>query len=388
MSILRTSTSALRSGWYSESRKRTLCDTTTVISGKRRRSAEAHRGQVHGNWHQGQGRDHRHGLLEVRRALGLRHRAPADRGVPGSAAGRGNREAARSARRGTARRSIVSTSGNSGDPAATALRLEGIPVTRVENMCATGTEALRGAAYAVAAGAVDIALAIGAEKLKDTGLRRPAGTDKGHAQRPDHAVQLGAGRLSHSSPRGYRAKYGVSKRRPQARDRARLAGRAIRTERRIPRRTCRKKSTSTRSSTRRSSPTRSGCSTAVESATARRARSSRRLTSRAGSASATSSPSRRLQLSLSAGREVSTSDWDGSYVRNTRIAAKKAYEEAGIRNPRKELSMMEVHDCFSITELVTMEDLGRLRGRRSGQGRAWTGSSTPTADCRARSTAG
>jgi acetyl-CoA C-acetyltransferase len=65
-----------------------------------------------------------------------------------------------------------------------------------------------------------------------------------------------------------------------------------------------------------------------------------------------------LQLSLSSGRELSTSDWDGSYVRNTRIAAKKAYQEAGIRNPRKELSTMEVHDCFSITELVTMEDLG------------------------------
>jgi acetyl-CoA C-acetyltransferase len=64
-----------------------------------------------------------------------------------------------------------------------------------------------------------------------------------------------------------------------------------------------------------------------------------------------------MALSLSAGREVSTSDWDGSYVRNTRIAARKAYEEAGIRDPRKEVSMMEVHDCFSITELVTMEDL-------------------------------
>ena len=36
-------------------------------------------------------------------------------------------------------------------------------------MCATGTEALRAAAYAVAAGACEIALAVGVEKLKDTG---------------------------------------------------------------------------------------------------------------------------------------------------------------------------------------------------------------------------
>ena len=40
---------------------------------------------------------------------------------------------------------------------------------RVENLCATGTEALRGAVYAVAAGACDIAMAVGVEKLKDTG---------------------------------------------------------------------------------------------------------------------------------------------------------------------------------------------------------------------------
>ena len=54
-------------------------------------------------------------------------------------------------------------------PLAIALRLNYIPVTKVENMCATGTEAFRGAVYAVASGACDIALALGVEKLKDTG---------------------------------------------------------------------------------------------------------------------------------------------------------------------------------------------------------------------------
>ena len=49
------------------------------------------------------------------------------------------------------------------------LRLVGKPVTRVENMCATGSEALRAAVYAVACGAVDVAMAVGTEKLKDTG---------------------------------------------------------------------------------------------------------------------------------------------------------------------------------------------------------------------------
>jgi acetyl-CoA C-acetyltransferase len=59
--------------------------------------------------------------------------------------------------------------GKSGVPLAVALRLPYIPVTRVENYCASGSEAFRGATYAVASGACDIALALGCEKLKDTG---------------------------------------------------------------------------------------------------------------------------------------------------------------------------------------------------------------------------
>ncbi len=62
------------------------------------------------------------------------------------------------------------STGKSSLPLSMALRLPNVPTTRVENLCATGTEALRGAVYAVAAGACDIALAMGVEKLKDTGF--------------------------------------------------------------------------------------------------------------------------------------------------------------------------------------------------------------------------
>ncbi|MDO8770323.1 MAG: acetyl-CoA acetyltransferase, partial [Burkholderiaceae bacterium] len=65
-----------------------------------------------------------------------------------------------------------------------------------------------------------------------------------------------------------------------------------------------------------------------------------------------------IQLAIGSGVESGTNQWDGSYVRTTRAAAKRAYAEAGITLPREELDLMEVHDCFSITELVTMEDLG------------------------------
>src|SRR5205085_970492 len=50
------------------------------------------------------------------------------------------------------------------------LKLDYKPVTRLENMCATGSEAFRNASYAVASGAVDMAMAIGVEKLKDSGF--------------------------------------------------------------------------------------------------------------------------------------------------------------------------------------------------------------------------
>ena len=59
--------------------------------------------------------------------------------------------------------------GKSAIPMAVALKLPYIPVTRTENFCATATEAFRGACYAVASGSCDIALALGMEKLKDTG---------------------------------------------------------------------------------------------------------------------------------------------------------------------------------------------------------------------------
>ena len=59
--------------------------------------------------------------------------------------------------------------GKSGLPLSETLRFDYIPVSRVENYCASGSDAFRSAVYAVAAGACDIALALGVEKLKDTG---------------------------------------------------------------------------------------------------------------------------------------------------------------------------------------------------------------------------
>ncbi|MCL2602805.1 MAG: hypothetical protein FWD91_08345, partial [Treponema sp.] len=43
------------------------------------------------------------------------------------------------------------------------------PVTRIENYCCTGTDAFRNACFAVASGAYDVVMAVGLEKLKDSG---------------------------------------------------------------------------------------------------------------------------------------------------------------------------------------------------------------------------
>jgi acetyl-CoA C-acetyltransferase len=64
-----------------------------------------------------------------------------------------------------------------------------------------------------------------------------------------------------------------------------------------------------------------------------------------------------LQVAESSGEEMMYTEWDGAHVEPTYRAGVRAYQEAGVKNPREEISMMETHDCFSITELTEYEDL-------------------------------
>ncbi|MGE3626278.1 MAG: acetyl-CoA acetyltransferase, partial [Hyphomicrobiales bacterium] len=65
-----------------------------------------------------------------------------------------------------------------------------------------------------------------------------------------------------------------------------------------------------------------------------------------------------LQLAASDGVELGHSSWDGASFPTARAAVSRAYHEAGIADPRSQLDLVELHDCFSITELITLEDLG------------------------------
>jgi acetyl-CoA C-acetyltransferase len=64
-----------------------------------------------------------------------------------------------------------------------------------------------------------------------------------------------------------------------------------------------------------------------------------------------------LQICASPASGRMTSDYDYTHVEEAYRGGVAAYKEAGIKEPRKEIGMAEVHDCFSITEAVTMEDL-------------------------------
>jgi len=65
-------------------------------------------------------------------------------------------------------------------------------------------------------------------------------------------------------------------------------------------------------------------------------------------------------LSFVAGTGSGLADPDYDYTTFPEVvaSAEDAYRQAGITDPRHELAMAEVHDCFTPTELALMEDLG------------------------------
>lgn len=245
--------------------------------------------------------------------------------------------------------------GRGGTPMSIALRLPDIGVTRVENFCAGGSEAIRAAVYAVASGACDIALALGVEKLKDTGYGGLPVATVGTfipqwypaAVAPANFAQLAT---------AYRAKHRVD---PSLLKRA-ISHVSIKSHAngaKNPKAHLRKLITEEQCLQAPIIAEPLGlfdCCGVSDGAAAV-------IVARPDIARALGKQDlvtfKALQVVASNGWEMQGNGWDGSYVHTTRIAAKKAYAEAGITRPREQISMTEVHDCFSITELVTMEDL-------------------------------
>lgn len=247
--------------------------------------------------------------------------------------------------------------GKTGMPLSTTLRLPKIPVTRVENYCATGTEAFRGACYAVASGAYDMVLALGVEKLKDTGyggLPNP-GSGAGtltwqwwpNLSAPGSFAQLAS---------AYGAKYRIPDQ-DIKRAMAHISAKSHENGALNPKAHLQKRVTEDQimAAPIVAHPLGLFDCCGVSDGSACAIVTTPEIAKKMGKKDFVSVKA--LQLALSSGEEMGYNEWDGDHFMTTSKCSTMAYKEAGITDPRKEISMMEVHDCFSITELVTYEDL-------------------------------
>jgi acetyl-CoA C-acetyltransferase len=244
-------------------------------------------------------------------------------------------------------------SGLSGLTLSRPLKIDYKPVTHVENFCATGSEAFRNACYAVASGAYDVVMAIGVEKLKDSGysglvVSAPANDGTSATTTAPASFSLLAPAYSH--------KYGVAD--DELKEvLTRIAWKNHRNGALNPRAQFRKE---VPKETIACSPLVAGplgifdCSGVSDGSAAAiivRAEDAHKYCA---------NPLYVKALSFVAGPAAGPIDPSYDYTSFTEVvrSAEDAYQQAGITSPRDQLAMAEVHDCFTPTELVLMEDLG------------------------------
>jgi acetyl-CoA C-acetyltransferase len=245
------------------------------------------------------------------------------------------------------------SSGWSGLLLSKALKIDYKPVTRVENFCATGSEAVRNACYAVASGAYDVAMAIGVEKLKDSGF---SGLTRVAPPNDGTSVDITAPAAFSFLAPAYAKKYGVDD--DEMKDvLTRIAWKNHHNGAMNPRAQFRKEVSK---DTISCSPLIagplgvfdcSGVSDGSAGAIIVRAEDALRYTDK---------PLYVKGLAFVAGPAAGTIDTEYDYTSFPEVvaAARDAYAQAGVTDPRAQIAMAEVHDCFTPTELVLMEDLG------------------------------
>lgn len=243
-------------------------------------------------------------------------------------------------------------SGHSGLPLARALKVER-PVTRVENYCASGSDAFRNAAFAVASGVYDVAMAVGVEKLKDSGHSGLSVTEAPgdntypdvsppgvYAMLPDAYAdhyKVDRGELRNALTHIAWKNHSNGSRNDRAQFRSVVSKEKINTAPRVA-----------------GDLSVFDCSGVADGGAAAiivRAEDAFRYTDK---------PMYLKGMSLHAGASEGSATAGRRHVSFPEViaCAKVAYEEAGVVNPRTQISMAEVHDCFTPTEMILMEDLG------------------------------
>src|SRR3954464_622317 len=252
-------------------------------------------------------------------------------------------------------------SGVSGLTLSRPLKIDYKPVTRLENMCATGSEAFRNACYAVASGAYDVVMAVGVEKLKDSGFSGLTGSPP--PSDGTESTMTAPATFSLLAP-AYGNKYGVSEEEMKE-VMTRIAWKNHKNGALNPRAQFKKE---VGKDVICNSPLVAGplgifdCSGVSDGSACAiivRAEDAHKYTDH---------PLYVKALSFVAGPAEGPINPDYDYTTFTEVtrSAEDAYRQAGIDDPRASLAMAEVHDCFTPTELVLMEDLGFAQ-----RGMAW-----------------
>ncbi|MBQ1041013.1 thiolase family protein [Micromonospora sp. C72] len=271
---------------------------------------------------------------------------------------------------GTAFAYTYSDEGNAGTSLAEPIGMHGRPVTRVAAYCASGLDAIRQAVAALRAHACDVALVVGAEKMRDVGPRGSLVMQ--HVNR-GHPV-LSKGRTAPGIfglvAERYRAVYGDP----------RPAMTAVAMKNHAygelnPRAHFRRTVTAEQVE---AAPPLSGpiglldaCPTTDGAAALILVRES---DARGRRAAAISGIAMSNDLGYFTANTSSRSDLLG--FESTRSAAASAYRQAGVLRPFDEIDVVELHDCFTITEVVNYEDLG-LCGKGEGRDLVLSGATGP-----------
>jgi acetyl-CoA C-acetyltransferase len=255
----------------------------------------------------------------------------------------------------------MGTGAGAGIVLASALKMMGKPITPVQNFCATGSDALRQAAYAVASGAYDIAMAVGCEKFKDSGFQ---GTNASLPPNDGTARTLTAAAMYSMVAPAYSKKYGVDEDELRM-VLAKIAEKNHRNGARNPLAQFRKEMSADQICKMPAVAGRlsvfdcAGVADGAASAVVVRAEDAHRYTDKPLYIKA-------LSVAAGDGSGLYDPDYDFTTFPEVVLSADDAYRQAGITEPRAELAMAEVHDCFTPTELVLMEDLGFVE-----RGTAW-----------------
>ena len=244
-------------------------------------------------------------------------------------------------------------SGASGLTLSRPLQLQYKPVTRVENYCATGSDSFRNACYAVASGAYDVVLAAGVEKLKDTGF---SGLTVALPASDGTNTTLSAPALFSLLVPAYSKRYGVD---PEQMKEVltRIAWKNHHNGALNPRAQFRREvpKEAIACSPNIAGPLGvmdcSGVSDGSAAAIIVRAEDAHRYTDKPLYVKA-------LALAAGPGTGPMNQDYDYTTFDEVTRSAQDAYQQAGVTDPAAEIAMAEVHDCFTPTELVLMEDLG------------------------------